>query len=241
MGSNPKSCETPKRTGILIPFAFRRTLKLLRTDQKARLFDAVLAYGEEGIEPDFLGADNIGLAIAFEQLREKIDYDGKKYVERVDQNRRNAYVPSWKAYAAKNGIDPDDIAERDIWIDQQIEKADARGRKRPQANGMQSLASNSDGSQTKDKPNKTKPKTDYTKDKGSDRDRGTGEEEELRAIDSRRPANLRPASVLDSDYTGQSEDEFEDKRKSAMAEFAQRIQGLKAATQKWDNPTNTEE
>lgn len=231
MSSKPKGCKTAKRPGIVIPFTFRRTLRLLRTDQKARLLDAVLAYGDEGIEPEFLGDDDVGFMIAFEQLREKIDFDGQSYAEKVNQNRRNAYRPAWNAYAAKNGIDQNDEVERNAWIDQQIEIADERERLRTLANGMQSPANGGDGSQTKDKdkdkPNQTIQETNYTKDKGSDRERGTGEEEEPRAIDSH-----RPASVLDGDYTRQSEGEFEDKRTSVMAEFARHIHELRTTTQK---------
>ena len=225
MSSKPKGCKTAKRPGIVIPFTFRRTLRLLRTDQKARLLDAVLAYGDEGIEPEFLGDDDVGFMIAFEQLREKIDFDGQSYAEKVIQNRRNAYIPAWNAYAAKNGIDQNDGVERNAWIDRQIEIADERERLRTLANGMQSLVNGGDGSQTKDKdkdkPTQTIQETNYTKDKGSDRERGMGEEEEeLFAATTPAPALHRPPSALGGDYTAPSETEWNEKRQSAVALLA---------------------
>ena len=218
MSSKPKGCKTAKRPGIVIPFTFRRTLRLLRTDQKARLLDAVLAYGDEGIEPEFLGDDDVGFMIAFEQLREKIDFDGQSYAEKVNQNRRNAYRAAWNAYAAKNGIDQNDEVERNAWIDQQIEIADERERLRTVANGMQSQANGSDGSQTKDKdkPNQTIQETNYTKGKGGDRERGVGkEEEDLFAATTPAPALHRSPSALGGDYAVPPEDQWEHMRQSA--------------------------
>lgn len=218
MSSKPKGCKTAKRPGIVIPFTFRRTLRLLRTDQKARLLDAVLAYGDEGIEPEFLGDDDVGFMIAFEQLREKIDFDGQSYAEKVIQNRRNAYIPAWNAYAAKNGIDQNDGVERNAWIDRQIEIADERERLRTLANGMQSPANGGDGSQTRDKD---KDKPNQTIDKGGDRERGMGEEEEdLFAATTPAPALHRPPSALGGDYTAPSETEWNEKRQSAVALLA---------------------
>lgn len=77
MGSKRGNDNAAKRPGIFIPFSFRRTLKYLNADQKACLLDAVLTYGEDGIEPEYSGPDAVGFMVAFEQLREKIDYDGK--------------------------------------------------------------------------------------------------------------------------------------------------------------------
>lgn len=106
MGSKRGNDNAAKRPGIFIPFSFRRTLKYLNADQKACLLDAVLTYGEDGIEPEYSGPDAVGFMVAFEQLREKIDYDGKAYVDRVRENRRNGYIPAWKAYAAKKWSEP---------------------------------------------------------------------------------------------------------------------------------------
>lgn len=52
MGSKRGNDNAAKRPGIFIPFSFRRTLKYLNADQKACLLDAVLTYGEDGIEPE---------------------------------------------------------------------------------------------------------------------------------------------------------------------------------------------
>ncbi|MBS6845717.1 MAG: hypothetical protein KH299_06515 [Firmicutes bacterium] len=214
MGSKRGNDNAAKRPGIFIPFSFRRTLKYLNADQKACLLDAVLTYGEDGIEPEYSGPDAVGFMVAFEQLREKIDYDGKAYVDRVRENRRNGYIPAWKAYAAKNGLSPDDMLARNEWIDLQIAKADG-------SIGKQTGADGSIGKQTlpKDKDkieeNKDIQETDHYKDIGSDRGRGVGEGEEPHMTDYPAPAPNRPPSALGGDYAVPPEDQWEHMRQSA--------------------------
>lgn len=196
MGSKRGNDNAAKRPGIFISFSFRKTLKHLNTDQKACILDAALAYGEDGIEPEYSGSDPrdaVGFFVAFEQLREKIDYDGKAYDDRVRENRRNGYIPAWKAYAAKNGLDPDDTFARNEWIDLQIAKADG-------SIGRQTLP-------------KDKDKIEKNKDIGSDRGRGVGEGEEPHMTDS--PAH-HPTSFGEN-YAQQSDEEFENRRAESLA------------------------
>lgn len=215
MGSKRGNDNAAKRPGIFISFSFRKTLKHLNTDQKACILDAALAYGEDGIEPEYSGSDPrdaVGFFVAFEQLREKIDYDGKAYDDRVRENRRNGYIPAWKAYAAKNGLDPDDTFARNEWIDLQIAKADG-------SIGKQTGADGSIGKQTlpkdKDKIEKNKDiqETDHYKDIGSDRGRGVVEGEEPHMTDS--PAH-QPTSFGEN-YAQQSDEEFENRRAESLA------------------------
>lgn len=214
MGSKRGNDNAAKRPGIFISFSFRKTLKHLNAEQKACLLDAVLAYGEEGIEPEYSGSDPrdaVGFFVAFEQLREKIDYDGKAYFERVRENRRNGYIPAWKAYAAKSGLDSDDTFARNEWIDLQIAKADG-------SIGKQTEADGSIGKQTlpKDKDkDKDIQETAHYKDIGRDRGRGVGEGEEPHMTDYPAPAPNRPPSALGGDYAAPPEDQWEHMRQSA--------------------------
>ena len=217
MGSKRGNDNTAKRPGIFISFSFRKTLKHLNAEQKACLLDAVLAYGEEGIEPEYSGSDPrdaVGFFVAFEQLREKIDYDGKAYFERVRENRRNGYIPAWKAYAAKSGLDSDDTFARNEWIDLQIAKADG-------SIGKQTEADGSIGKQTlpKDK-DKDIQETDHYKDIGRDSGRGVGEGEEPHMADYPAPAPNRPPSALGSDYIPMSPEQEEAKREAGLAMLA---------------------
>ena len=199
MGSKRGNDNAAKRPGIFIPFSFRRTLKYLNADQKACLLDAVLTYGEDGIEPEYSGSDTVGFMVAFEQLREKIDYDGKAYVDRVRENRRNGYIPAWKAYAAKNGLSPDDTLARNEWIDLQIAKADG-------SIGKQTLPKDKD---------KDIQETDHYKDIGRDREKGVGKGEEPHMADYPAPAPNRLPSALGGDYAVPPEDQWEHMRQSA--------------------------
>ena len=207
MGSKRGNDSAAKRPGIFIPFSFRRTLKYLNADQKARLLDAVLTYGEDGIEPEYSGPDAVGFMVAFEQLREKIDYDGKAYVDRVRENRRNGYIPAWKAYAAKNGLSPDDMLARNEWIDLQIAKADG-------SIGKQTEADGSIGKQTPPK-DKDIQETNHYKGIGRDREKGVGKVEEPHMTDYPAPAPNRPQSALGGDYAVPPEDQWEHMRQSA--------------------------
>lgn len=214
MGSKRGNDNAAKRPGIFISFSFRKTLKHLNTDQKACILDAALAYGEDGIEPEYSGSDPrdaVGFFVAFEQLREKIDYDGKAYDDRVRENRRNGYIPAWKAYAAKNGLSPDDTLARNEWIDLQIAKADG-------SIGKQTEADGSIGKQTlpKDKDkDKDIQETDHYKGIGRDRERGVGEGEEPHMTASPAPAPNRPPSALGGDYAVPPEDQWEHMRQRA--------------------------
>ena len=67
------------RPGIMIYFEVRKPLAWLPDDEKGRLFDAILEYGETGKEPDFEGM----LAMAWSFIQPKLDRDQNEYDKTV--------------------------------------------------------------------------------------------------------------------------------------------------------------
>ena len=60
-----------KRPGVMLYFDLRPSLKLLSTEDRGRLFDAILDYAELGVVPELDGM----LAMAWEFIRPRIDKD----------------------------------------------------------------------------------------------------------------------------------------------------------------------
>lgn len=80
----------------MIYFDTRPLLELLSEIQCGRLFVDILEYADEGIEPDF--GNDIGLAIAWTQIKPKIDRDEERYHESVLQHRYASYCKTEKAH-----------------------------------------------------------------------------------------------------------------------------------------------
>lgn len=75
------------RPGVMIYFEVRESLKFLSLEEKGKLFDAVLEYGELGVIPEFDGM--LGMAWAF--MKPKLDADAERYEDTV-QKRKYANV-----------------------------------------------------------------------------------------------------------------------------------------------------
>ena len=68
------NAETKKRPGIMLYFeTIRNCTKRLDFEEKGRLFDAILAYGEDGNLPDFSEEEDLSLCIAWDVIRPQID------------------------------------------------------------------------------------------------------------------------------------------------------------------------
>lgn len=71
------------RPGVMIYFEVRESLKFLSLEEKGKLFDAVLEYGELGVIPEFDGM--LGMAWAF--MKPKLDADAERYDNAILQRR----------------------------------------------------------------------------------------------------------------------------------------------------------
>lgn len=74
--------------GVMIYFSLRPSIKRLTMAEKGALFDAILAYGEERIEPDFQGV----LALAWDFVKPILERDSERYDAQVQQRRYAVYV-----------------------------------------------------------------------------------------------------------------------------------------------------
>ena len=72
-----------KKPGVMIYFEVRACLSQMSTEEKGQLFEAILAYGEDGVLPDFTG----GLQIAWSFIQQRIDFDQKKYEAKCERAR----------------------------------------------------------------------------------------------------------------------------------------------------------
>lgn len=71
------------RPGVMIYFEVRDSLQFLSLEDKGKLFDAILEYGEFGVVPMFDGM--LGMAWAF--MKPKLDADAERYDDAVLQRR----------------------------------------------------------------------------------------------------------------------------------------------------------
>lgn len=93
-----------QRPGVMLFFDVRPALKRLTVEERGRLFEAILDYGELGLLPDFEG----GLGIVWDFIQPRIDQDAARYADRVLKNKYSVYTRE----AKKAGIQP---VEFEIW------------------------------------------------------------------------------------------------------------------------------
>ena len=95
-----KEEQTEKIPGVLIYFELRPTFRFMTNDQKGRLFEAILDYGELGQDPDFSDDPLLGAVWCF--VRPRIDRDAEHYGIKTEQRKYAAYCRE----AKKAGITP---------------------------------------------------------------------------------------------------------------------------------------
>ena len=93
-----------QRPGVMLFFDVRPALKRLTVEERGRLFEAILDYGELGLLPDFEG----GLGIVWDFIQPRIDQDAARYAGRVLKSKFSVYTRE----AKKAGIQP---VEFEIW------------------------------------------------------------------------------------------------------------------------------
>ena len=84
-----------QQPGVMLYFEIRPCLDRLTMDEQGQLFNAILNYGEEGIEPNF----NYMLGIAWDFIKPRLDRDRERYQE-ICQKRTEAAQARWEAYYA---------------------------------------------------------------------------------------------------------------------------------------------
>lgn len=82
-----------QRPGVMIYFSLRNSLTYLKPEQKGRLFEAILDYGEMGTLPDF--GEDIALTIAWGFIQPQVDADAERYAETCEK-RKEAAQKRWK-------------------------------------------------------------------------------------------------------------------------------------------------
>lgn len=75
-----------KKPGVMIYFEVRPCLAQLSAEEKGRLFEAILSYGEDGEIPDF----DDRLLIAWSFIQQRIDTDNEKYQAKCQRARELA-------------------------------------------------------------------------------------------------------------------------------------------------------
>ena len=79
-----------KQPGVMLYFEIRPCLERLTMDDRGRLFNAILDYGEDGIEPDF----DYMLGIAWDFIKPRLDRDRERY-EKIRDARSQAAMARW--------------------------------------------------------------------------------------------------------------------------------------------------
>ena len=80
-----------QQPGVMLYFDIRPCLARLTMDQQGQLFNAILNYGELGIEPDF----DYMLGIAWDFIKPRLERDKERY-EDVCEKRRQAVLSRWE-------------------------------------------------------------------------------------------------------------------------------------------------
>lgn len=83
------------KPGVMIYFETKNCIRRLSDEEKGRLFDAILNYGEYMQEPDFSADTEIALCVAWDVIKPKIDADSLRYKEKKEQTK-NAAESRWK-------------------------------------------------------------------------------------------------------------------------------------------------
>ena len=84
-----------KKPGVMVYFELRRMLKLLTDEEKGKLFEAILEYGETGCIPELSPT----LRVAWPLIQMRLDMDNSRYELMVIKRRYAAY----SRWAKENG------------------------------------------------------------------------------------------------------------------------------------------
>lgn len=85
-----------EKPGVMFYFDVRPCIKRLSCEEKGRLFEAILDYGELGTVPEFDGV----LGIAWDFIQPRLDNDSERYGQKLEQRKYAVYVRE----AKKHGV-----------------------------------------------------------------------------------------------------------------------------------------
>lgn len=118
------------KPGVLFYFDIRPCIKRLSASEKGQLFEAILDYGEFGVEPELNGA----LGVAWDFIKPRLDADSERYEGKVLQRQYAVFVREAKNGAfsrcasmigrlcpTSSGINRHRVISRDIQIQPQIQ------------------------------------------------------------------------------------------------------------------------
>ena len=92
------------RPGVMFYFDIRPCIRRLSLADKGQLFEVILDYAENGIEPELDGA----LGVAWDFIQPRIDFDAEQYDWKVETSQYATFSRERK----KLGLEPID---RDVW------------------------------------------------------------------------------------------------------------------------------
>jgi hypothetical protein len=88
-----------KQPGVMLYFDRCSALKRVSYEDKGRLLEAILEYGEHGVVPDFDGV----LGLAWDFIRPGLDKDRERYERRVESAKRAANT-RWEQERADDSL-----------------------------------------------------------------------------------------------------------------------------------------
>lgn len=80
------------RPGVMFYFEIRPCIRRLSLADKGQLFEAILDYAENGVEPELDGA----LGVAWDFIRPRIDRDSEQYEQKTEKNRYATFTRELK-------------------------------------------------------------------------------------------------------------------------------------------------
>ena len=80
------------RPGVMFYFDIRPCIRRLSLEGKGQLFEAILDYAENGVEPELDGA----LGVAWDFIRPRIDRDSEQYEQKTEKNRYATFTRELK-------------------------------------------------------------------------------------------------------------------------------------------------
>lgn len=78
--------------GVMIYFETRNCIRRLDLEDKGRLLDTILDYGENGVDPAFSDETDLALCVTWDVLRPKIDQDSESYRDYCTSRAYASYV-----------------------------------------------------------------------------------------------------------------------------------------------------
>lgn len=156
-----------ERPGIMFYFDMAEPLKVLGYEEKGRLLEAILDYGQFGVVPEFDGL----LTVAWGFIRPKLDVDATRYRKKVVKNTYSSYCAREKKNGNTVPLDFDEWCTREgINTNEWTQSVSTDTERYPTTTTDSTTAPTSTSTPTTATAPKSKPKT--TTDGG-----GKGEEE----------------------------------------------------------------